>query len=128
MKKAQEEYADYDVVLIDTAGRSHKNVEQTEDFEKLFYAVSEEVRDIYLVLSATTKYRDLVKITETYAKIAKFNLIFTKLDETCCIGNILNIKMLTDAPLSYLTSGQTVPDDIETINAQKIAKQLLGGQ
>lgn len=128
MKKAQEEYADYDVVLIDTAGRSHKNVEQTEDIEKLIYAVSEEVRDIYLVLSATTKYRDLVKITETYAKIAKFNLIFTKLDETCCIGNILNIKMLTEAPLSYLTSGQTVPDDIETINAQKIAKQLLGGQ
>lgn len=128
MKKAQEEYADYDVVLIDTAGRSHKNVEQTEDIEKLIHAVPDDVRDIYLVLSATTKYKDLVKITETYAKIAKFNLIFTKLDETCCIGNILNIKMLTDAPLSYSTSGQTVPDDIERINAQKIAKQLLGGQ
>lgn len=128
MKKAQEEYEDYDVVLIDTAGRSHKNVEQTEDIEKLVNAVPEECREVYLVLSATTKYKDLVKITETYAKITKFHLIFTKLDETCCIGNILNIKMLTGAALSYSTSGQTVPDDIEKINGQKIAKQLLGGQ
>lgn len=128
MKKAQEEYEEYDVVLIDTAGRSHKNVEQTEDIEKLIRAVPEECREVYLVLSATTKYKDLVKITETYAKITTFHLIFTKLDETCCIGNILNIKMLTEAALSYSTSGQTVPDDIEKINGQKIAKQLLGGQ
>ena len=128
MKQAQEEYDDYDVVLIDTAGRSHKNVEQTEDIEKLIKALPEEQRNVYLVLSATTKYKDLVKISETYAKITKYHLIFTKLDETCCIGNILNIKMLTDAALSYSTSGQTVPDDIEKINAQKIAKQLLGGQ
>lgn len=128
MEKARQEYREYDIVLIDTAGRSHKNVEQTEDIEKLIKAVSEEERDVYLVLSATTKYKDLVKITETYAKIVKYNLIFTKLDETCCIGNILNIKMLTDAALSYSTSGQNVPDDIEKIDAQKIAKQLLGGQ
>ena len=128
MKQAKDEYDDYDVVLIDTAGRSHKNVQQTEDIEKLINAIPEEERDVYLVLSATTKYKDLVKITETYSAISKYNLIFTKLDETCCIGNILNIKMLTDAPLSYSTSGQTVPDDIEKIDAQKIAKQLLGGQ
>lgn len=128
MEKARQEYQEYDIVLIDTAGRSHKNVEQTEDIEKLIKAVSEEERDVYLVLSVTTKYKDLVKITETYAKIVKYNLIFTKLDETCCIGNILNIKMLTDAALSYSTSGQNVPDDIEKIDAQKIAKQLLGGQ
>ncbi|MBD5089389.1 MAG: flagellar biosynthesis protein FlhF [Clostridiales bacterium] len=128
MKKAKQEYQDYDIVLIDTAGRSHKNVEQTEDIEKLIKVVPEEERDVYLVLSATTKYKDLVKITETYGKFIKYNLIFTKLDETCCVGNILNVKMLTDATLSYLTSGQNVPGDIEKIDAQKIAKQLLGGQ
>lgn len=128
MEKAKQEFQEFDIVLIDTAGRSHKNVEQTEDIEKLINVASEEERDVYLVLSATTKYKDLVKITETYAKIVKYNLIFTKLDETCCIGNILNIKMLTDAALSYSTSGQNVPDDIEKIDAQKIAKQLLGGQ
>lgn len=127
IKEAVEEYKDYDIVLIDTAGRSHKNREQRDDIEKLLLAVPEECREIYLVLSATTKYRDLVKITETYSTIAKYNLIFTKLDETAGIGNIFNIKMLTGAPLSYTTFGQSVPDDISKINPQAVAKQLLGG-
>jgi len=127
IREAVEEFKDYDIVLIDTAGRSHKNREQRDDIEKLLLAVPEESREIYLVLSATTKYRDLVKITETYSAIAKYNLIFTKLDETSGIGNIFNIKMLTGAPLSYTTFGQSVPDDISKINPQAVAKQLLGG-
>lgn len=127
IKDAVEEYKDYDIVLIDTAGRSHKNREQRDDIEKLLLAVPEACREIYLVLSATTKYKDLVKITETYSSIAKYNLIFTKLDETAGIGNIFNIKMLTGAPLSYTTFGQSVPDDISKINPQAVAKQLLGG-
>jgi len=127
IKEAVEEFKDYDIVLIDTAGRSHKNREQRDDIEKLLLAVPEECREIYLVLSATTKYKDLVKITETYSSIAKYNLIFTKLDETAAIGNIFNIKMLTGAPLSYTTFGQSVPDDISKINPQAVAKQLLGG-
>ena len=127
IKDAINEYKDCDVILIDTAGRSHKNREQRDDIEKLLLSVPEESREIYLVLSATTKYKDLVKITETYSSIAKYNLIFTKLDETGGIGNIFNIKMLTGAPLSYITIGQNVPDDITKINPQAIAKQLLGG-
>lgn len=127
IKEAVEEFKEYDIVLIDTAGRSHKNREQRDDIEKLLLSVPEESREIYLVLSATTKYRDLIKITETYSAIAKYNLIFTKLDETAGIGNIFNIKMLTGAPLSYTTFGQSVPDDISKINPQAVAKQLLGG-
>jgi flagellar biosynthesis protein FlhF len=53
--------------------------------------------------------------------------VFTKLDETCALGNILNIRMLTGASLSYTTSGQNVPNDIELINEQSLAKLLLGG-
>ena len=86
-----------------------------------------EERETYLVLSATTKYQDLVKITEVYQEISDFKLIFTKLDETSSVGNVFNIRMLTEAPLSYNTWGQNVPDDIGKIDAQKIAKQLLGG-
>lgn len=127
MKEAMEDFKDYDIVLIDTAGRSHKNREQRDDIEKLINSIPEDRRDIYLVVSATTKYKDLVKITETYSEISKYSLIFTKLDETGCIGNILNVKMLTGAPLSYATFGQNVPDDITKINPQTIAKQLLGG-
>lgn len=123
----KEEYKNYDVVLVDTAGRSHRNREQRDDIESLIQAIPVEEREVYLVLSATTKYGDLIKITELYKEITDFNLIFTKLDETSCIGNIYNIKLFTGAPLSYTTWGQNVPDDIGHIDAQKIAKQLLGG-
>lgn len=128
LKQAREEFADYDIVFVDTAGRSHRSKEQRDDIENLINCIPEDERETYLVLSATTKYKDLVKITEAYAEIVNYSLIFTKLDETSCIGNLFNIRMLTQAPLSYATFGQNVPDDISRIDAQSIAKQLLRGQ
>jgi len=127
MKNVREELKEYDVVLVDTAGRSHKNREQRDDIERLILSVPEETREIYLVLSVTTKYKDLLKITETYSQISDYRLVFTKLDETASLGNILNIRMATGASLSYATFGQNVPDDISRTDAQLIAKQLLGG-
>lgn len=127
IQEARKEFADFDIVFVDTAGRSHKNKEQRDDIEILINSIPEEEREIYLVLSATTKYKDLIKITESYSDIANYNLIFTKIDETISVGNLFNIRMLTDAPLSYATFGQDVPDDIESIDAQRIAKQLLRG-
>jgi flagellar biosynthesis protein FlhF len=115
------------VVLVDTAGRSHKAKQQIDDIERLLAKIPQENREVYLVLSATTKFKDLVEITETYATMTDFRLIFTKLDETDAIGNIINIKMLTGAPLSYATNGQDVPNDISKIDPQAIAKQLMGG-
>lgn len=120
-------YSDYDLVLIDTAGRSHKNVEQKKDLEELVNTVGEEERQVFLVLSATTKYKDLIRIAENYQIYNDYSIIFTKLDETTCLGNILNIRMLTHVPLSYTTWGQNVPDDFGSIDVQSIAKKLLGG-
>lgn len=117
----------YDLVLVDTAGRSHQNQEQIHDMKQLLDKVPEENKETYLVLSATTKYKDLVKIAQTYQKITEYYLVFTKLDETDTVGNILNIRMLTGAALAYATWGQNVPDDIGKMDAQKMAKQLLGG-
>ena len=127
MEPLKEELREYDLVLVDTAGRSHNNEEQCKDIDNLLKTVPEEDREIFLVLSATTKYKDLVKISNIYSELVKYNLIFTKLDETDTLGNIFNIRILTGAPLSYATWGQNVPGDIGKIDAQKIAKQLLGG-
>lgn len=127
LAKLREEQNGYDLVLVDTAGRSHNNEKQKEDLVRLLKTVPENEREIFLVLSATTKYQDLVRITSIYSEICKYNLIFTKLDETDKTGNIFNIHILTGAPLSYVTEGQNVPNDISKIDAQKIAKQLLGG-
>jgi len=124
-------YESYDLILVDTAGRTHKSDEQmTEVIDLLKKAANtQDIYDIevFLTLSITTKYKDLVRITEAYKDVQGYKIIFTKLDETCCLGNILNLKLLTNAPLSYTTSGQNVPTDIEVINEQGLAKQLLGG-
>jgi flagellar biosynthesis protein FlhF len=122
-----DKFKGYDVVLVDTAGRSHKAKQQVADIERLLAKIPQDKREVYLVLSATTKYKDLVQITETYATMTDFRIIFTKLDETDAVGNIINIKMLTGAPLSYATNGQDVPNDISKIDPQAIAKQLMGG-
>lgn len=127
LAEAREDLSAYDLVLVDTAGRSHKSKEQCEDMRRLINEIPEEQREIYLVLSATTKYRDLIRITEAYKEITDYRLIFTKLDETGSIGNLFNIRMLTGAPLSYTACGQNVPDDIGKADAQQIAKKLLGG-
>lgn len=131
LKNALDEFKDYDLILVDTAGRSHKNTEQKDAVIDLYKSIKSEENhidsEVFLVLSVTTKYRDLISIAKAYENLGEYKLLFTKLDETCTLGNILNIKLLTGARLSYTTAGQNVPDDIETINVQKLAKQLLGG-
>lgn len=122
-----EVYEDYDLVFVDTVGHSYKNQEQCEQTQALLDSIPIEQRDVFLVLSATTKYNDLLRITKTYEAMTKYNIIFTKLDETAAYGNLLNLKLATGAMLSYLAWGQNVPDDISEVNAQEIAKHLLGG-
>lgn len=124
-----EKYIDYDLIFVDTAGFSHKNEQQRNDMKKLLDGVNDEFRkEVYLVLSATTKYNDLMDIVDIYNEISEYKLIFTKLDETSSYGNLLNIKLYANADLSYVTNGQNVPDDIEVFDTQKIVKQLLGGK
>ena len=123
----KEEMDQYDVCLIDTAGCSHKNKEQLEDIKKLLDQVPISEREVYLVLNAATKYSDLKEIADVYKDMTDYSIIFTKLDETSTTGVLLNMRLYTQNPLSYVTWGQNVPDDIGKLDAQKIAKQLLGG-
>ena len=130
MDKSLTDYKDYDLILIDTAGRSHKADDQMDELKSFIEQVVQRKDEFdfesYLTLSVTTKYKDLKSIADKYDDV-DWSIIFTKLDETCSLGNILNLRMLTDRPLAYTTSGQNVPNDIEVINEQWIAKQLLGG-
>ena len=129
LNQAIENYADYDLVFVDTAGFSHKNEKQREDTKALLNGMNDAYsKEVYLVVSATTKYRDLIDILDIYHEISDYKLIFTKLYETSCYGNLLNIRLYANAELSYVTIGQNVPDDIEVFDTQKIVKQLLGGK
>lgn len=130
LKEGIERLKEYDVIFVDTAGRSHKNLEQCEELFHLIESIDETYgfeKEICLVLSLTAKYKDLEKICNTYSRLGSYRIIFTKLDETSALGNILNIAILTNGKISYTTYGQNVPDDINLIDVQSIAKQLLGG-
>ena len=123
-----EEYRNYDMIFVDTAGFSHKNTTQKEDTANLIKQVPKEMDvTVYLVLSLVTKYRDLKEICDTYKTISDYSLIFTKLDETDVYGNLYNISQYTGASISYVTNGQNVPDDISVFDTQATVKALLGG-
>ncbi|SKB90481.1 flagellar biosynthesis protein FlhF [Lachnospiraceae bacterium] len=129
MKAAVEELKNFDFILVDTAGHSPKNDERIET-QRQFIDVAKEVLKIkvYLVLSVTTKYRDLLNIAENYSRMVRYQLIFTKLDETTSLGNMLNLKLRTGSAVAYITNGQDVPEDIEVFNPQNIVRVLLGGK
>ncbi len=129
INKALEDFKDYDYILIDTAGHSHQNTTQKDNMRNIIHSVDDRVEsEVHLVLSATTKYKDLISIADSYKEMADYKLIFTKLDETTTLGNLLNLRLYTGASLSYVTYGQNVPDDIEDFNPQKTVKRLLGGK
>ncbi|MFT3984916.1 MAG: flagellar biosynthesis protein FlhF [Lachnospiraceae bacterium] len=122
-------FQSYDYILIDTAGHSHNNEMQKNGMNQLIRSIDESIeKEVYLVVSATTKYKDLVGITDSYLTLMDYKLIFTKLDETKTLGNLFNLRLHTGADLSYITCGQNVPDDIEQFSPQSIVKQLLGGK
>ncbi|MTV47814.1 flagellar biosynthesis protein FlhF [Heliobacillus mobilis] len=124
LQEAIERNRDKDLLLVDTAGRSYKNELQLEELSA-FVEASQPSR-IILVLSATTKYKDLIQIVDSFSKFEINQFLLTKLDETNQYGSILNILCATGKPLSYITTGQNVPDDIETANPEKLANLIYG--
>ena len=129
LKENYEKYKEADYILIDTAGHSHNNEEQKKEMSTFLNVLKDEAEcEYYLVVSATTKYKDLLAIADAYKELADYRLIFTKLDETKEVGNLLNLRLHTSASMSYVTNGQNVPDDIEEFNPQAMARGLLTDQ
>ena len=83
--------------------------------------------EMHLVLSATTKDSDLLDCIERYREVGINRLLFTKLDETAKIGNIFNVVHQSKLPVSYFTTGQSVPDDIEVAQTSRFIQRLLEG-
>jgi len=123
-KDAVENYRDKDIIMVDTAGRSHNDKYHLMELKHLLNSDTE--IQVYLVISAGTKMKDCYEILDSYDFLEDYRLLFTKLDETSTHGIIINTSFFTKKPLSYFTYGQNVPDDIEKANKSKIINSLLG--
>lgn len=110
------------LILIDTAGRSSKNVQAISEMIDLSFMPDIET---HLVLSATTKMEDLDDIIIRYRDMIISSLIFTKLDETTNFGNIFNVLADSQKPISYITTGQDVPEDIEVVSRERLSSLFL---
>lgn len=124
MKDAIKKHAEDDLVLIDTPGKSHKNKKHFDEIKEI--VKNAEPDEAYLLISATTKMKDCKDIIEAYSFLENYKLIFTKIDETSSLGVVLNVKEITGKSLSYFTTGQSVPDDIEIADVENLSKKLLG--
>jgi flagellar biosynthesis protein FlhF len=123
MPRALDELGAVDIVFIDTAGRSPRDeVKIRELAEFLLQARPDEV---HLVLSAVAGQRSLRSAVERFAKVQVDRLILTKLDEADSLGGVLAVLGLSSRPLSYLTTGQAVPDDIEPADRKRLARLIL---
>lgn len=114
---------DMDLILVDTAGRSQKARAHMEELSRLYK--HGESLETHLVISATAKERDSITVLKSYKDLPVDRLLFTKLDETTSYGGIFNVLMVSKKPVSYLTVGQKVPDDIEEATPEKIADLIL---
>jgi flagellar biosynthesis protein FlhF len=114
-----------DLVLIDTAGRSARNKQHMDDLSVLLASLKPD--ETHLVLSAATKDSDLHDTIELYRQFKVNRLLFTKLDETSKLGNLLNCVFESRIAVSYLTAGQSVPDDIELAQPGRFAQHVWEG-
>ncbi len=113
-----------DLILVDTAGRSHRNIENIKDIKSIVDVTENSQK--FLVVSLSTKSEDIIDTVNTYSEQFDFSVLFTKMDETISLGSVVNVCYVTKKRVSYITNGQSVPSDISKLDGKMVAKAILG--
>lgn len=124
LRRAIGECAGFDAVLIDTAGRSQRDDHRLDELAKFLDAA--QPHEVHLVLSSTCSQSVLMEAIERFSRIRTDRIIFTKLDEAVSFGVLLNVLRKVNKKLSYITTGQEVPHQIEPGNSARLAALVLG--
>ncbi len=126
LRKTLLDMPDLDVILVDTVGRSHYDYWRLGEIKEILSGGSDWM-ETALVISCNTKNKEALEIVNRYRTFFPINyLFFTKIDETSDPGILLNLPIKTGIPVSYISTGQRVPEDLRVLNASKIAEYLLG--
>ncbi len=123
LKEAISLMSDLDMIFIDTAGRSQNDDIKIKELQSFLQAANAD--EVHLVLSTTGHHTTMINVAEKFSKVGIDRVIFTKLDEAISFGVIFSVLQKVDASLSYITTGQDVPADIEVGNGRKLAQLLL---
>ncbi len=114
----------YDLIMVDTPGRSQRATREVNELNDYLAVVPR--KTVHLAISAGTQYQDMKKIVETFGMMALNGFIFTKTDETMSLGPAYTLACETGIPMSYLTTGQKVPEDIEIASAERVIDMMVG--
>jgi flagellar biosynthesis protein FlhF len=125
MTRAFAQLKDREIIFMDTAGRNFRNEMYVSELNSLLSGSGPS--ETYLVLSMTTRYRDMKAIVENFSRFRLDKLLFTKGDETDTYGALLNMAMDYPLTFSYITDGQNVPDDISLIHVETWIDRIVGG-
>jgi len=126
MREAIRSFDHCEFVLIDTAGRSPKDELKLNELKTFLAAAAPD--EVHLVLSTTASQECVEMAVNRFADVRVDRIIFTKLDEACHVGVVLNVARKLNKSLSYITTGQDVPADIEVSQSGRLAKLILGGE
>jgi flagellar biosynthesis protein FlhF len=116
--------SDLDLILMDTAGRSPRDEVKIQELKSILAEATPD--EVHLVLSSVASAGSLAKTAEQFATVGTTALLLTKLDEAASLGNLLSLLRASRLPLSYLTHGQNVPDDITPADNGTLARAILG--
>ncbi|MCP3290396.1 flagellar biosynthesis protein FlhF, partial [Aeromonas hydrophila] len=113
------------LVLIDTAGVGQRDIRLTEQLDTLVKNAKVRIRS-YLVMSATSQRRVMQEAVDHFRRIPLSGCILTKLDESLNLGEVINVCIQNALPISYITDGQRVPEDIQVANAAQLVGAAMG--
>lgn len=123
MRGALEKLRGLDLILMDTAGRSPRDEIKIQELKSILNEAQPD--EVHLVLSSASRTSHLLKTVSQFDEVGTTALLLTKLDESTGLGNLLPLFQDGKLPLSYLTNGQNVPDDIEPASARCLAEGVL---
>jgi len=111
--------------LIDTAGLSHYDTHRMGELRDMIAGMDPPIHS-HLLISVSTRNSEMIKTADNFKPLEFQSYIFTKIDEAQQCGSIINQILQRRAPISFITTGQSVPEDIEKASKERIVARLLG--